>query len=247
MFMTAQLTLIKVYLRLILALLGFLITSIPAAKANGAELTSYGHSSILIKGEGKKILLNPFKSFGCTEGLKEPNLKVNVILASSQLADEGYRVANGLFLFEPGSYRIGKLRIEGFPVDHDRLGGRRFGQGVVWQWEQSGLSFAHLGGVAAPLNQQEKILLGRPDVLFIAVGGGPKVYNPQEAVNVIKDLNPKRIIPVQYLTKFSSKECELKPIQSFLDLMADTKVKKVGNTYTFPRSISDDLQIILFE
>ena len=77
-----------------------------SAMAGGVRITNHGHSTLFIRGGGQTVLLNPFKAVGCAAGLKEPRLRANVILASSELADEGARVAKGKFLVKPGSYRI---------------------------------------------------------------------------------------------------------------------------------------------
>ena len=241
--MTAQSLFLQMLLRLSLAICSLFCVSASPALAGAIEITSFGHSSLLIKGGGKSILLNPFKAVGCASGLREPNIRADVILASSELADEGARVAKGLFFVKPGSYRVRGMQIEGFAVDHDRLGGRRFGKGTIWQWNQSGFNFAHLGGVAAPLTAKEKVLLGRPDVLILAVGGGMKVYNSQEAAKVVADLKPKRVIPVQYLTKDSPEQCELLEVDPFIDLMKGSIVRKEGKTFTFSKNNSDDLII----
>ena len=244
--MSAQFLILQLFLRRTLAIFGLICFSVSPALAGSIEITNYGHSSLLIKGGGKSILLNPFKAVGCASGLREPNVRADVILASSELADEGARVAKGLYFVKPGSYRVGRMQIEGFSVDHDRLGGRRFGKGTIWQWSQSGFNFAHLGGVAAPLTDHEKVLLGRPDVLILAVGGGKKVYNPEEAAQVVKDLNPKRVIPVHYLTKRSPETCELLEVTPFLDLMKGAIVRKEENTFTFSQENSDNLIINVF-
>ena len=116
-----------------------------AALADGVTITSYGHSALLINGGGASVLVNPFKAVACAAGLKEPRIKADVVLASSLLLDEGAPVAKGRFLASPGGYSIKGLRFEGFAAPHDRLGGRRFGNGVIWRWQQGGLDFAHLG------------------------------------------------------------------------------------------------------
>ncbi len=213
-----------------------LLGSVAPVQAGGVDITSYGHSSLFIRGAGKTVLLNPFKSVGCAEGLKEPRVRANVILASSVLEDEGARVAKGVFLVEPGSYRIYNLKFESFQIPHDRLGGRRFGQSTVWQWKQAGLSFVHLGGSAAPLTAAHKVLLGRPDVLIIAVGGGTKVYNGVEAAKIVRSLNPKVVIPVQYLNRTVSSVCDLTGVQPFLDAMQGTKIREVGKTFSISRN-----------
>ncbi len=147
------------------------------------------------------------------------------------------KVAQGKFLAQPGSYRVGLLKLEGLASPHDRLGGRRFGQATVWRWKQAGLTFAHLGGTAAPLTSEMKVLLARPDVLIIGVGGGPKVFNAQEAAKIIEELNPRRVIPVQFLRNEKvPKDCQLEQgLKPFLDAMEGTKVQEVGNTYRVPK------------
>ena len=135
----------------------------PAGLANtGVTITSYGHSALLIQGGGATVLVNPFRAVGCAAGLAEPRVSANVVLASSQLLDEGAPVASGRLLTSPGSYRIAGLRIEGVAAPHDRFGGRRFGQSTLWRWKQGGLEIAHLGGTAAQLTAEDRVLLGNP-------------------------------------------------------------------------------------
>ena len=119
--------------------------AIPAARAAGVTITSYGHSALLINGGGRSVLVNPFKAVGCAKGLREPRVNATVTLASSELPDEGARIGGGTYLVKPGSYRVGGLNLEGFSAPHDRVGGRRFGNATIWRWQQGGLSFAHLG------------------------------------------------------------------------------------------------------
>ncbi|WP_320668350.1 MBL fold metallo-hydrolase [Prochlorococcus sp. MIT 1307] len=213
--------------------------------AGGVRITNHGHSSLLIKGGGQSVLLNPFKAVGCAAGLKEPRLTANVILASSELADEGARVAKGVFLVKPGSYRVNGLALEGFTAPHDRFGGRRYGLATLWVWNQGGLRFAHLGGSAAPLSGEDKVLLGRPDVLIIAVGGGAKVYDGIEAAKVVRDLRPKRVIPVHYQrgTNTSLSNCDQGGVQPFLDAMQGNEVRKVGKTLYLKNKLSDQTVI----
>ncbi len=223
------------------ALLTFALASFSSlpALAGGVRIINHGHSSLLIKGGGQSVLLNPFKAVGCAAGLKEPRLRADVILTSSELADEGARVAQGNYFVNPGSYRINGMNFEGFASPHDRVGGRRYGLTTIWQWNQGGLRFAHLGGSAAPLTGVDKVLIGRPDVLFIAVGGGAKVYNGPEAANVIKELKPKRVIPVQYLKGEPVSNCDLTGVQPFLDAMKGTEIRQVGKTLYLSNLLSD--------
>jgi len=219
------------------------LSVLPAVAETGVTITSYGHSALLIQGGGASVLLNPFKAVGCAAGLPEPRVSANVILASSRLLDEGAGVAGGRFLSSPGSYRVAGLKIEGLSAPHDRFGGRRFGQSTLWRWKQGGLEFAHLGGTAAQLSPEDRVLLGKPDVLIIGVGGGAKVYNGAEAAAVVRDLAPRRVIPVQYVSGTAPKGCDQSGVEPFLQAMGGTPVKRVGRVLSLPAKLSEGTQI----
>ena len=219
------------------------IGTVVPVRAAGVTVTNYGHSALLIRGGGQSVMVNPFRAVGCAKGLAEPRVNATVILASSELPDEGARIGGGTYLAKPGSYRVGGLKIEGFAAPHDRVGGRRFGQATVWRWKQAGLNFAHLGGTAATLSGEDKVLLGRPDVLIIGVGGGGKVYNGEEAAKVVRALNPRRVIPVQYVNGEAPSGCDQGGVQPFLDAMSGTKVRQVGPSLNLPGNLGDNTVI----
>ena len=228
------------YLAASTMLAGFSGTGVQAA---GVSITSYGHSALLIRGGGQSVLVNPFRAVGCAAGLSEPRVSASVTLASSELPDEGARIGGGTYLSKPGSYRVGGMDLEGFSAPHDRMGGRRFGNATIWRWQQGGLNFAHLGGTAAPLSGEDRVLLGRPDVLIIGVGGGGKVYSGEEAAEVVRQLNPRRVIPVQYVNGEAPSGCDQGGVQPFLDAMSGTQVRKVGPTLSLPGSLNDSTVI----
>ena len=220
-----------------------LLAASPALAGSGVTITSYGHSALLISGGGASVLVNPFKAVACASGLVEPRVSATVVLASSRLLDEGAPVARGKMLVEPGSYKVGGLAIEGIAGPHDRVNGRRFGQSTLWRWKQGGLDIAHLGGTAAKLSPSDKVMLGRPDVLIIGVGGGAKVYTGAEAAEVVRELKPRRVIPVQYVTGKTPKDCDQTTVQPFLDAMAGTPVKRSGRSLSLPGKLGEGMVI----
>ncbi len=211
----------------------------PAAADGGVTITSYGHSALLIEGGGARVLLNPFQAVGCAAGLAEPRIRADVILASSGLRDEGAAVASGRMLQKPGSYRVAGLAIEGLGAPHDRFNGRRFGYATLWRWRQGGLEFAHLGGTAATIAPEEQVLLGRPDVLIIGVGGGAKVYDGAEAAAVVRQLRARRVIPVQYRRGGPLAGCDQGGAGPFLEAMAGTTVRRGGSSLRLAPPLAD--------
>ena len=93
----------------------------------------------------------------------------------------------------------------------------------------------------------QSVLLSNPDVLIIGVGGGSKIYNAEEAAAVVKLLNPKRVIPVQYVNGDAPEVCDQEGVQPFLDAMGGTAVRQVGRTQTLPGQLDDTTVITVMQ
>ena len=232
----------------ILFLIFFTFFLPPSLLADDLLLKSFGHSSFLIKGGGKSILLNPFKSIGCASELEEPkDSNANFILASSKLLDEGYNPNNQLMFVEPGIYRYEDILLKGIAIPHDRLAGRRFGMATVWSWEQSNLKIVHMGGAAGDMDIDSEIILARPDVLFISVGGGIKSYDGEEASRIVKTLKPSVVIPVHFAPGEKTIEnCDFSNADLFIENLQDFKVKYVGKDFKINSAGVDQNTIYIF-
>lgn len=200
--------------------------------ANSLSVQWLGHTSFLFAGEGQRVLVNPFRTLGCTAGYRPPLVNADLVLISSRLLDEGATEelpGNPRLLFEPGAYQVGGKQIQGIRTEHDREGGRRFGMNVAWSWTQAGIKILHLGGIAAPITSEQQILMGRPDLLLLPVGGGPKAYTPAEAYEAMLKLNPKMVIPTHYLTEAADRQsCNLVALDEFLALVENAGIEKVN-------------------
>jgi L-ascorbate metabolism protein UlaG (beta-lactamase superfamily) len=209
--------------------------SAPIQAQTPSELTiqSLGHTCFRFMGGGHQILVNPFRPIGCTAKYPAPNVEADLVLISSQLLDEGY-VENlpgqPRLLFEPGDYQLDDgLQVRGIAAERlEKRPGSRFPSNVAWVWRQAGIKILHLGGMASPITVEQKILIGRPDVVLIPVGGGPKAYDPQEAKAALDMLNPKIVIPTHYQTQHSDPQtCELQSVDEFLALMNGTPIQRI--------------------
>ncbi|MDJ0797914.1 MAG: MBL fold metallo-hydrolase [Calothrix sp. MO_167.B12] len=201
-----------------------------AQSANSLSIQWLGHTCFLFTGGGTKILTNPFRPIGCTAKYRAPNVDSDLVAISSQLLDEGYvdkLPGSPKLIFERGIYKFKGMQFQGIGIDHDRQGGRRFGTNTAWLWQQAGIKILHLGGAAAPISIEQKILMGRPDVVCIPVGGGPKAYDGKEAKAAIDILNPKIILPTHYRTQAAdAQQCDIAALDEFLNLMSGVPVKR---------------------
>ena len=206
----------------------------PAQAVGSVSIRWLGHTCFLFTGSGVRVLVNPYKRLGCTANYPSAQIPADLVLISSRLLDEG--VVEGLpgrpkLLFKPGAYTTNGLNIQGIRTLHDRIQGYQFGFNVAWKWNQGGMNLVHLGGIASPIQEEQRILMGRPDVLLIPVGGSSKAYTPEEAKAAITTLNPKLVIPTHYLTAAADPSaCDLQPLEDFLAVMEGTPVRRLGSS-----------------
>ena len=133
--------------------------------------------------------------------------------------------------------------MNGIEVPHDRFGGRRFGMATVWSWEQNNLKIVHMGGAAGKIDINSQIVLTRPDILFISIGGGIKSYNGVEASKIVQILKPSIVIPVHFLKREKKSEnCEFSNADLFLQNMKTFKVEYVGKNFEInPKRIEKNI------
>ncbi|QOV22577.1 MBL fold metallo-hydrolase [Anabaenopsis elenkinii] len=218
---------------LVTALLSNLGSHLKAeAQSQALSVQWLGHTCFLFTGSRVRILVNPFHTAGCTAGYRPPRVEADLVMISSQLRDEG--AVDGLpgtpkLVNTPGAYEFKGIQLQGITIDHDRKGGKQFGMNTAWSWEQGGIKILHLGGAAGPIGIEQQILMGRPDLLLIPVGGSDKAYNAQEAQQVIGLLNPKLVIPTHYRTQAANDVCDLAPVDEFLSLMQGMTVSRSNN------------------
>ncbi|GAA6621295.1 MBL fold metallo-hydrolase [Scytonema sp. NUACC26] len=203
----------------------------PKSQSGGSlSIQWLGHTSFLFTGGGLRILSNPFRTVGCTAGYRLPKVQADLVLISSQLLDEGAvedLPGNPKLIYEPGVYEFNGIKFQGIAINHDRKGGKQFGINTAWVWQQGGINVLHLGGAAAPISIEQKILIGRPDVALVPVGGGPKAYNAEEAKQAIQVINPKLAIPTHYRTQAAdAATCDLAPVDQFLTAMEGVTVRR---------------------
>ncbi|MBE9219741.1 MBL fold metallo-hydrolase [Dolichospermum flos-aquae] len=225
------------------------------AQSSGVSIHWLGHTCFLFTTGNVKILINPFRTLGCTAKYRPPKVAADLVLISSQLLDEGYvkeLPGNPKLVYQPGVYEFRGVNFQGITTDHDRHNGKRFGKNLAWKFTIAGLNLLHLGGCAAPLTLEQKILMGRPDVLFIPVGGSAKAYNAQEAKAAITVLNPQLVIPTHYRTPAAdTNQCDITPVDDFLTLMQGVNIRRsnsdsiVINSQNLPKNT--EIQVLSYK
>ena len=170
----------------------------------------FGHSCFRIEskegpsaGSGQvSILIDPFSK---DIGLKTPRIKDDLVLVTHQHYDhnniESVDPQTTMIIDGPGEYEKQGIYVRGILSYHDKIEGKERGLNTVYMIKAEGVTICHMGdfGQAAfEKNQVDNI--GDVDILMIPVGGKYTI-NYKEAVQAVRDIEPKIIIPMHYKIK----------------------------------------------
>ncbi len=116
----------------------------------------------------------------------------------------------------PGEYEISGVLIIGVATYHDAEGGSKRGKNTVYLMEVDGISVCHLGDLGHVLTSEQVEEIGNVDVLLLPVGGVSTI-DAAMAAEVIRQLEPKAVVPMHYKTPVINRE--LDPVEKFLKEM----------------------------
>lgn len=140
---------------------------------------------------------------GGSIGLPVPEVsKLSYVLVTHDHYDHNafYRIAsNEVRVGFEGQVTLGRYKIRGVKLNHDRVNGRRRGKTSVYEVSYDGVTLLHMGDIGEfPKESFLKTL--RADVLALPVGGLTTVSG-EEAAELVKILKPNAVIPLHYWVK----------------------------------------------
>jgi L-ascorbate metabolism protein UlaG (beta-lactamase superfamily) len=204
----------------------------------------YGQSAFSISG-GHRVFIDPF---GEMEAAKARGIRwdypaidgaeAETLLVTHEHGDHNaVDVVGGepfLIRSSAGSHESPLGTVTGVASEHDRVAGTERGANVVYLFELDDLRICHLGDFGqAGLRPEQQAAIGRVDVLFLPVGGGPTVGGEDSAA-VARALEARLVVPMHYRT----------PSIGFLE-EPDTFLEALGAQIVSPGSSEFDVEPVL--
>ncbi len=181
------------------------------------DIKYLGHASFLIKSKDARVVTDPFES---SIGIKFSKTEADIVTVSHHHGDHDNVAAitgNPLILDWPGEFEKNGVRMFAYKSYHDKQKGAERGENVLFKFEIEGMSILHCGdlGFVPDNNFLEEI--GEINILMVPVGG---VYtiDPEEAIALIKKIEPNMVIPMHYNTEGLKQEAfgKLATLNDFL-------------------------------
>lgn len=219
------------------------------------EVKWLGHACFYLKSsEGIRIVTDPFGG-NMGERIGFPSIKerteivADIITVSHEhgdhnAVDDVNQVKGGAVVVRSeGKTEAKKIIFRGIGSFHDKEQGAKRGPNTIIVFTLDGITFCHLGDLGHILSDEQVKEIGRVDVLFIPVGGGPTI-NAEEGTVIISKLKPKIAIPMHYRHK-RAEITWLDPVDGFLKSKEDVKLVKSDSIELARIELPEKLRVVV--
>jgi len=208
------------------------------------DINWLGHSCFRIRGRQAVIVTDPYPpDLGYSLG--KPT--ADIITVSHQHPSHSYLQGVGgkpKLVTRPGEYEISGVLIIGILTFHDAEGGEKRGKNTVYLMEVDGMTICHLGDLGHVLTVEQVEEIDDVDVLLLPVGGVSTI-NASMAAEVIRQIEPKVVIPMHYKTPVLNRE--LGPVEKFLKEMGIEQINSQPKLSLTPSSLPTSTQVFLLD
>ncbi len=198
------------------------------------KITWYGHAAFLIETEGRRIILDPYRSpdSGGYEPIDEP---ADIVVVSHE--NDRYHSHLGQIVppfdlvkaleLPPGGREVQGIRFEAVHVFEtpERLPEDEV---TIVHFRAEGIQVTFLGDLGHPLTEAELAPIRGAEVVLLAAGGPPTIEIA--AIPPLLDaIGPRLILPMHYLTQKIN--LSIQPVDRLLDVLPDVPVDRPGRTW----------------
>jgi len=208
------------------------------------DINWLGHSCFRIRGKQAVIITDPYPpDLGYTPG----KLTADIVTISHRHPSHSY--SQGVsgeprLVAGPGEYEISGVLIIGMPTFHDAEGGKKRGKNTVYLMEVDGVTICHLGDLGHVLTVEQVEEIDDVDVILLPVGGVSTISAPM-AAEVIRQLEPKVVVPMHFKTPALNRE--LDPVEKFLKEMGIEQIDSQPKLSLTPSSLPASTQVFLLD
>lgn len=208
------------------------------------DITWLGHSCFRLKSSRATIITDPYSpSLGYSLG--KPTARI-VTISHEHPGHNNAEVVGGQpkVIRRPGEYEVSDVLIIGITTFHDGEGGKKRGKNTVYLMEIDDVAVCHLGDLGHVLNNEQIEEIGNVDVLLLPVGGVSTINAPM-AAEVVRQLEPRVVIPMHYKTPAINRQLE--PVDRFLKEIGAKQVSSQPKLSISRSSLPQTSQVFLLD
>lgn len=209
-----------------------------------AEIKWFGHACFRLRSREATIITDPVPR---ALGYKVDKQRADIVTIShdhpghtaTEIISGEYKVVRA-----PGEYEMNEVFITGIRTYHDNKRGEERGRNTIYIIEIENITICHLGDLGHSLSAEQVEALTAVDILIVPVGGGP-VLDADKAAEVVGQIEPKIVIPMQYRNALG--DHERGDLERFLKEMAVHDIVPVDKLTVKPSDLREMTEVVVLE
>lgn len=158
----------------------------------------------------------------------------------------GHEESTGRFVIDsPGEYEISEVSVRGIAAQrHIDTEGKA---ATIFSIKSGDLSVGFLGHIDGKLSDEQLEQIGIVDVLILPVGGSGYTLDAVAAVKLVKDIEPKIVIPTHYADNKVTYEVPQAELGVFLHEIGASDVEPIPVFKLKKADLSDKTTVVVLE
>lgn len=204
------------------------------------DIQFYGANCITVTIKGARIVIDDNLE---ELGGKSITKADDIVLFTGPHKDDA---PSGRLMFDsPGEFEVADTSIVGIPerlhIDEDGL------RSTMFKISAGDLSVLIVGNVYPNVNEDQLERIGLVDVMVVPVGGSGYTLDPLGALKLIKEIEPKLIIPTHYAIAGINYPVAQTDLQTALKELGMESREQAGKLKLKPSDITDVAQLVVLE
>lgn len=155
------------------------------------------------------------------QGLKDQGANATVQLLT-QTQFEAPHGDNTVVIAGPGEFEVQNISIRGVAARAHTDAGEQDSTATMYSITAADITIVVVGHVFPSLNEQQLEALGVADVLIVPVGGNGYTLDATGAVDLIRKIDPKVVVPTHYADKTTNYEVPQAELEQFIKELGAT-------------------------
>ncbi len=204
------------------------------------ELQFYGANCIKLSAKHATLVVDDnIKSLGGSPVAKAGD----VVLFTNPILEHEVKEPK-LIIDQPGEFEVAAVSVHGIPARaHMDEEGQQ--TATIYKIQTTDLRVAVVGHIHPDLNEDQLEALGTIDVLFVPVGGSGYTLDAVGALKIIKEIEPRIVIPTHYADSGLKFEVPVSDLEDALKNMSMEAAETVAKLKL--KDVPENMELIILE
>lgn len=189
------------------------------------DISYIGASCFDINVNKTSFIINPVNK---KVGPKNPKLDKAIVLLSGSQEALNHEDINAEFVVDgPGEYEIKGAAIRGIQTSaHTDIHDSDEMTNTIYTIRANDVALAFLGNPSSPVKEETLEHVGTIDVLLVPVGGNGYTLDAKNAAKVVKEIEPRIVIPYHYATSDVTYESPQDNVEAFIEELGSEPIRE---------------------